>query len=406
MFNTLRHSLRSAADSFAGFVADVIYDRAEGAAAEVLAFVLEGLSHVFRLIVKTRFYLYDKRIFHDTPLGCKVIVVGNLTVGGTGKTPVVEKMARSLASRGRKVAILSRGYKSKSDSLPRKFLRWLRGEGKPEPAVVSDGERLLLDCDVAGDEPYMLARNLLPEGVVVIVNRDRVEAGAYAIRKYGVDVIILDDGLQYLPLRGQINLLLVDKNNPFGNRRLLPRGILREPVANLSRGHYIFITKSDGKPDPELREEIHRRKRPEAGVIECAHKPKCLRSPDHRTELPLETLKGKRVAAFSGIATPERFEDFLRAHGAQIVYCKRFMDHHWFDAEDIEEIIAGAKGVGAEYVLTTEKDAVRLPEVVNTATPLLYLRLEIEILGEHDTFDAAVERIVFAEAPVTGTSTR
>jgi tetraacyldisaccharide 4'-kinase len=333
-------------------------------------------------------------------------VVGNLTVGGTGKTPIVEKMARSLALRGRKVAILSRGYKSKTDSLPRKLARWISGEGKPEPAVVCDGTQMLLPCDIAGDEPYMLARNLLPHGVVVIVNRDRVEAGAYAIRKYGVDVIILDDGLQYLPLRGQINLLLVDKNNPFGNRRLLPRGILREPVRNLRRGHYIFITKSDGKPDPALRAEIEQHKRPEAGVIECAHKPKCLRTPDHLTELPLTELRGKRVAAFSGIATPERFEDFLRSHGAQIVYCRRFLDHHWFDAEDITEVIDGARDAGAELVLTTEKDAVRLPENIPTAVPLLYLRLEIDILSDHDTFDAALERIVFSEAPITGTSTR
>ena len=402
----LKHFVRTRADRFAQFTADVIYDRAEGAAASVYGMALEGLSHLFTAIVRARFFLYDNRLFRDTPLGCKVVVVGNLTVGGSGKTPVVEKMARSLARRGRKVAILSRGYKSKTDSLPRKFGRWLTQGATREPAVVSDGKRLLLPCDVAGDEPYMLARNLLPEGVVVIVNRDRVEAGAFALRKYGVDTIILDDGLQYLPLRGQINLLLVDKNNPFGNRRLLPRGILREPVKNLRRGSYIFITKSDGKPDPALRAEIEKHKRPEAGVIECAHRPKCLRSPDHTVEHPLACLKGKRIAAFSGIATPERFEAFLREHGARIVYNRRFLDHHWFDTEDIAEILAGAGKAGAELVLTTEKDAVRLPEGLGTEIPLLYLRLEVEILDAHDTFDAAVERIVFPEAPITGTVVR
>jgi tetraacyldisaccharide 4'-kinase len=406
MLAHLKHLLRSRADRFAEFTADVIYDRAEGAAATGYGTVLHGLSYIFAGIVRTRFFLYDNRLFRDTPLGCKVVVVGNLTVGGTGKTPVVEKMARSLAKRGRKVAILSRGYKSKSDSLPRKFKRWLTQGEKPEPAVVSDGKNILLPCDIAGDEPYMLARNLLPEGVVVVVNRDRVEAGAYAVRKFGVDTIILDDGLQYLPLRGQINLLLVDKNNPFGNRRLLPRGILREPVRNLRRGSYIFITKSDGKPDPELRAEIEKYKHPSAGVIECAHKPKCLRSVDHKVEYPLNHLKGRRVAAFSGIATPERFEAFLRDHGAQIVYNRRFLDHHWFDAEDIDEVLDGAKDAGAELVLTTEKDAVRLPDELKTDVPLLYLRLEVEILDAHDTFDAAVDRIVFNTAPITGTVVR
>ena len=401
----LKHLLRAKAARFAEFTADVIYDRAEGTLAEVYGAVLHALSYVFSAIVHTRFFLYDNRLFRDTPLGCKVVVVGNLTVGGTGKTPVVEKMARSLARRGRKVAILSRGYKSKSDSLPRKFKRWITQGEKPEPAVVSDGKQILLPCDIAGDEPSMLARNLLPEGVCVIVNRDRVEAGAYAVRKFGVDTIILDDGLQYLPLRGQINLLLVDKNNPFGNRRLLPRGILREPVRHLKRGSYIFITKSDGKPDPELRAEIEKYKRPEAGVIECAHGPKCLRSTDHLTEYPLSHLNGKRVAAFSGIATPERFEAFLRQFGAQIVYNRRFLDHHWFDTEDIDEILAGAKASDAELVLTTEKDAIRLPDGLKTAIPLLYLRLEVEILDAHDTFDAAVERIVF-DARVTDTVVR
>lgn len=406
MLAHIQHLLRARTDRFVEFTADVIYDRAEGAAATAYGTALLGLSYAFAGIVRTRFFLYDNRLFRDTPLGCKVVVVGNLTVGGTGKTPVVEKMARSLAKRGRKVAILSRGYKSKTDSLPRKFKRWLTQGEKPEPAVVSDGKTILLPCDVAGDEPYMLARNLLPEGVVVIVNRDRVEAGAYAVRKFGVDTIILDDGLQYLPLRGQINLLLVDKNNPFGNRRMLPRGILREPVRNLRRGSYIFITKSDGKPDPELRAEIEKHKHPAAGVIECAHRPKCLRSVDHKVEHPLAHLKGRRVAAFSGIATPERFEAFLRDHGAQIVYNRRFLDHHWFDAEDIDEVLDGAKGAGAELVLTTEKDAVRLPDALKTDIPLLYLRLEVEILDAHETFDAAVDRIVFKSAPITGTVVR
>ena len=402
MSGSLKHYLRSRGALFAEFTADVIYDRAEGTAATVYGILLEMLSWIFTAIVKIRFFLYDNRLFRDTPLGCKVVVVGNLTVGGTGKTPVVEKMARSLAKRGRKVAILSRGYKSKTDSLPTKLRRWFLQGTKPDPAVVSDGKKILLDCHIAGDEPYMLARNLLPEGVVVIVNRDRVEAGAFALRKYGVDTIILDDGLQYLPLRGQINLLLVDKNNPFGNRSLLPRGILREPVKHLRRGSYIFITKSDGKPDPVLRAEIEKYKHRRAGVIECAHRPKCLRTIDHAVEHPLSFLQGKRVASFSGIATPESFEAFLRQNGAQIVYNRRFLDHHWFDKEDIEEVLDGARGVGAELVLTTEKDAVRLPVDLRTDIPLLYLRLEVEILDAHDTFDAAVERIVFDNTPITG----
>lgn len=169
---------------------------------------------------------------------------------------MVEKFARSLSERGRKVAILSRGYKSKSEGALSKFARWLTHGEPPPPKVVSDGERVLLDSELAGDEPYMLARNL--PGVVVIVDKNRVKAGHYAVSRFGADTLILDDGFQYLPLRGQIQLLLVDKTNPFGNCSMLPRGILREPISHLRRASYIFITKSDGVKDPELERMIRR----------------------------------------------------------------------------------------------------------------------------------------------------
>ena len=262
VFSRFSRALKAHGNRFAQFTARVIYDN-EPMTPGVRAYAtfLKALSVIFGLIVRFRFFLYSLRFLRDTTLGCKVVVVGNLTVGGTGKTPVTEKMARVFSERGRKVVILSRGYKSRSDSLLKKFLRWLTHGEKPVPRVVSDGKNLLLGSDEAGDEPYMLARNLLPLGVVVIVHRNRVDAGFYALKYFGCDTILLDDGLQYLPLRGQINLLLVDKTNPFGNGCLLPRGILREPVCNLSRGTCIFLTKSDGIPAPELRQLIRKNTR-------------------------------------------------------------------------------------------------------------------------------------------------
>ncbi len=386
------HIIKDNAERFYQFVADVIYDRrAMTPGVRALAVFLKLLSFVFAGIVRGRFFLYDNRILRDTPLGCKVVVVGNLTVGGTGKTPVVEMMARVLSERGRKVAILSRGYKSRSEPPVKRFWRWLTQGKKPEPRVVSDGRRLLLDSDEAGDEPFMLARNLLPLGVVVIVNRNRVDAGAFALKRFGADTILLDDGLQYLPLRGQINLLLVDKTNPFGNLSLLPRGILREPVENLRRGSYIFLTKSDGTPDDALRSLI-RRHNSAAGVIECTHRPKLLASLDGKERLPLEHLQGRRVATFSGIATPERFEAFVRQYGAQILYNRRFLDHHRFSDTDIADVFDEAVASDAELVITTEKDAVRISEMT-WKLPLYYLRLEIEILDGRAEFASAVERI-------------
>ncbi len=382
----------SLGESIASFAVDVVYERRKGVGARLLGGFLRVLSWVFELIVRTRLWLYRNRLFRDTPLGCKVVVVGNLTVGGTGKTPIVLKMARVLARRGRKVAILSRGYKGASDSMAKRFWRWMTQGSRPDPLVVSDGKSVLVGPDEAGDEPFMLAQNLSGEGVVVIVDRDRVEGGRFALRRFGVDTILLDDGLQYLPLRGQINLLLVDSRDPFGNGSLLPRGILREPVANLSRASYVFVTKSVGPPSAELIQLI-RRHNAKAEIIACAHSATELVEVDGPGRHPMSTLAGKRIAAFSGIATPERFEETLKAHGAVIVANRRFLDHHAFNDEDLDEVLDQAMRAKAEMILTTEKDAVRLQSRFRPPIPLMYVRLEVEILGDREGFNAAVERI-------------
>jgi tetraacyldisaccharide 4'-kinase len=266
--------------------------------------------------------------------------------------------------------------------------------------VVSDGERVLLDSSEAGDEPYMLARNL--PGVVVLVDKNRVKAGQYAIKKFGSDILLLDDGFQYLPLRGQQNLLLVDKTNPFGNRCLYPRGILREPVSHLRRASYVFVTKSDGVLDPELIETIRRHK-PDAEIIECAHRPKFLQAVYSDEQRPLGDLQGRRIAALSGIAMPESFEKFLRELGAEIRHNKRFLDHHRFTTEELERFYARAEEVQAEFIVMTEKDAVRLPPELRPPVPVYYLRLEIEILSGDRDFEAAVARICFPRSTIRQT---
>ncbi len=387
-------TFRSSKERLLRFATDIVYDRRDGGrAGKILAVILRGLSHLFEQIVLLRFFLYSKRVLRNTPLGCKVIVVGNLTVGGTGKTPVVEKIARVLAERGRKVAVLSRGYKSKKEPLWERLVRTITHAKRPPPRVVSDGKQVLLDAATAGDEPYMLAKNLAPLGVCVVVDRDRVYAGSYAIKNFGTDIIILDDGMQYLPLRGSLNLLLVDKTNPFGNGCLLPRGILREPVKHLKRGDFIFLTKSDGSPAPELLATI-REYNKDAEIVECKHEPKRLCSISDGEDLDLSELNGKRVATFSGIATPEKFEEFVRHYGAQITYNRRFLDHYSFSWEDLEEVFDGAEAAKASIIVTTEKDMVRLPRHLKPPVPLYYLRLEIEILSDKETFSNVVDRIV------------
>jgi tetraacyldisaccharide 4'-kinase len=381
------------------YTIDVIYGRRAGAGPALYGAFLQALSWLFSSIVQARMWLYRHRIFHDQPLGCLVVVVGNLTVGGTGKTPVVEKFARALRDRGRKVAILSRGYKSKAPPLWKKWWYALTHTSEPPPRIVSDGERVLLGSLEAGDEPYMLARNL--PGVIVLVDKNRVKAGAYAIKKFGCDTLVLDDGFQYLPLKGRLNLLLVDKTNPFGNGHMLPRGILREPIKHLKRASYIFLTKSNGNRDPEL-ERLIAEHNPGADVIECAHRPQYLQrfgvaadAPNARE--PLTYLKGRRVFAFSGIATPESFEKFLRDLGALIVGRERFLDHYRFESEDIAELFAMAQRERAECIVTTEKDAVRISETMACPLPFFYLRLEIDILRGAADFDEAVGRICFPQ---------
>src|ERR1035438_98129 len=255
--------------TFELYTVDVVLGRRADTWAAIFGVFLQMLSWLFNCVVQLRLWLYRKRIFRDHPLGCLVVAVGNLTVGGTGKTPVVEKFARALRDRGRKVAILSRGYKSKAPPFWKKAWYGITHTDEPPPRIVSDGQNVLLDSEQAGDEPFMLARNL--PGVVVLVDKNRVKAGAFAIKKYGCDTLVLDDGFQYLALKGRLNLLLIDKTNPFGNGNLLPRGILREPVKHLKRANYIFLTKSNGRRDADLEALIARHK-PDADLIECAHK--------------------------------------------------------------------------------------------------------------------------------------
>ncbi len=386
---------------FEQFTVDIIYGRRQGWRESLWGGVLATLSVVFGWIVRSRYFLYRHRILRDQPLGCLVVVVGNLTVGGTGKTPVVEKFARSLQERGRKVAILSRGYGSKPEPRYKKFWRWLTHREPPPPKVVSDGKQVLLDSASAGDEPYMLACNL--PGVVVLVDKNRVKAGEYAIKQFQCDTLLLDDGFQYLPLRGQLNLLMVDKSNPFGNGAMLPRGILREPIRNLQRASYVFLTKSDGKPDAELEGLIQRHK-PGTELIECTHQPQYLQEVFGQERMPLNSLAGKRVAVFSGIAVPESFEDFVSGLGANIIFKQRFLDHHRFSEGEIEHFFHQAAAREAELILTTEKDAVRLkPEWIPDETRLFFLRLEVKIISGVKDFDEAVSRICFPKTEMRAT---
>src|SRR5512137_2781462 len=196
----MRAWIRDWTEELETFVLEVIFGERRGKRAAVVRGLLLGMSKLFLVAVAVRHFLYSVRILRDSTLGVQVIAIGNLTVGGTGKTPVVEKFARELRDQGRNVAILSRGYRSKPPPVHQWLLNkvFLRDDTTP-PRVVSDGKSLLLDSEMAGDEPYMLASNL--KDVVVLVDKDRVKSGRYAIEKFGCDTLLLDDGFQYWKLR-------------------------------------------------------------------------------------------------------------------------------------------------------------------------------------------------------------
>jgi tetraacyldisaccharide 4'-kinase len=389
----MREKFREWTESLETFFLEVILEQRPGYRAGMVRSILFVISKGFQLAVMTRRVLYDARILRDSTLGVQVIAIGNLTVGGTGKTPVVEKFARALQDEGRTVAILSRGYRSKAPPLARQLKdRLLFRQDSTPPRVVSDGKSLLLDSETAGDEPYMLASNL--KNVVVLVDKDRVKAGRYAIEKFGCDTLLLDDGFQYWKLAGRRkDVVLIDRQQPFGNERMLPRGTLREPPSHLARAHYIFITKSDGNTK-ELRERISQYNAT-SSIIECIHDPLYFEDVFTGQRHGLDLIKGRSVASLSGIAQPESFEQSLATLGAMVVYSKRFADHHRFSQQEILNTINRGKKRQAEFIITTQKDAVRFPKIDRRDLPFYFMRVEIKILSGADSFQDCVRKICF-----------
>lgn len=353
----------------------------------LLLAVLKGFSLLFGVVVAVRGFLYRSGILRRFPLGVQVISIGNVTAGGTGKTPVTEIFARTLSAEGRRVAILSRGYRRKEAP----WWQRLFTQVIDPPLVVSDGRHVLLDAATGGDEPYMLASNL--PGVAVVVDRNRVKAGRYAIKRLGCDTLILDDGFQYQKLKHSIDVVLVDATNPFGNGNLLPRGILREPARHLKRADIIFLTKCRGDVSA-VREAVRRYNRT-ADIVECNHAPRVLKDVWSREEFPLDWLSGKTLCTLSGIASPKGFENSLRTLGAKVVWCERYADHHRYDPGEILYALNRTADMGADALVTTEKDAVRFPRFETAPVRCLYLRIAIEILSGGDNFRQIINRICF-----------
>ncbi len=318
--------------------------------------LLLPLEPVYGAVVRARAAAYGCGLLPSRRAAVPVVSVGNLTFGGTGKTPTVAALARDLVRRGRRPAVLTRGY----------------GRRQREPLVLREpGERL--SAGAAGDEPLLLARAL--PGVPVVVDPDRVRGAARAV-ELGADVLVLDDGFQHLRLRRDLDLVLVDAGDPWGGGRLPPRGRLREPLTALQRASAVLVTKlPPGAPGDAL-EPIARRVQelaPGCPVLGSVLEPTVLRTAEGTR--PPAALQGCRVFAVAGLGRPEGFVATLEALGAEVVGQRFFPDHHVYSPLEVEALAAAARRLDALPV-TTAKDAVKLPE----PAPLAVLEVAVRPL--------------------------
>lgn len=342
----LRYLYKLATDEHKGFLAGVI------------KFFLYPLSLIYGLIVRLLIFVYRIK---PRQLDCRVISVGNITLGGTGKTSLAALIARYLKQQGHRVAILSRGYKRKVKIYDLRFTNY----------------------ENMGDEPYMLAKNL--GGIPVIVNKDRIKAAKQAIKAHNADTIILDDGFQQWKIEKDLEIVAIDSAKPFGNRQLIPRGILREPLSSLRRADIFILTKTNLNPDFQDIEHFLSRVNPAAQIFDSIHKPIGFYKLDNVNELlGLDVLKGKKVTLISGIGDPESFENLIAGLGINIGLSFKFPDHHQYSQKDLESIVQESQKKSIDTIITTEKDAVRLYDMRYAICDMQLLVLRIELVITND----------------------
>ena len=385
---------------------------------------LYTLSLPYGGAVRFRNYLYDNGLLETKKLPCPVVSVGNLTVGGTGKTPMVILLANLLQKKGYRPAVLSRGY---------------AGRNRQKSNVITDGQNILLGPDDAGDEPFLIAAST--SGVPVLTGRDRYLAGKHALDRLGANVLVLDDAFQHRQVFRDLNILLLDAERPFENGCILPRGPLREPRSSLKRADLIVLTRVDEKIQSTFNLDLDH-EFPEIPVFQARHRPTeiiplsslhpslssmsstVILSPtdsvilslskdehsnasvfypqekpvqtlrqaqgDKKDVFPVDFLRGKRVCAFAGIAHPESFRKTVESLGAEVVAFKTYPDHHHYTREDVEDIQKASREQAAEIILTTEKDGVKLSCLDDAVPDICMLRIEMEILSESKRFEDTI----------------
>ncbi|MCI7600467.1 MAG: tetraacyldisaccharide 4'-kinase [Megasphaera sp.] len=348
--------------------------------------LLSGAAWLYRKGVLAKYHSIADHPERQEQVPAVVISLGNITVGGTGKTPTACMLARRLQSQGWRVALLNRGYRSRHE--------------QGGAAVMSDGQHVLLTAEEGGDEACLMARSL--PGVPVLVGRHRAAGGRLAVERFGTQVLLLDDGFQHWQLYRDLDIVLVDGTNPFGNGHVLPRGILREPLEQLARAGAFLITKRDQITQDRADAIVHtlRQYNREAPVAMAIHKPSyCLsfaswyegRS-DGSGKLPPD---GRPILAVSALGNPASFERTLSDAGFTVAGAIRYEDHHRYSRDDIRQMADKAAAAGCPLV-TTEKDAVKLSAslIREYGLPLYVLGITIEIVEGQEKIDTILQAVL------------
>jgi tetraacyldisaccharide 4'-kinase len=338
---------------------------------------LRGVAFLYGLIVRLRLVCYRCGWCLTSQMPCRVVSVGNLTVGGTGKTPLVILLTQWLLSQGQRVAVLSRGYR--------------RSSGVPH-LLVSDGVTVLADPSEAGDEPFLIARRC-PKAIVA-VGADRAALGRWVLAQHPVDCMILDDGFQHLALRREVDLVLLDATDAAGLDAMAPAGRLREPLQGLSRATAVVVTRADSKEEVAA---IHSRLRaaglPCDDTIEVVFKPESCESVQREESKLLDWCRMKKTWLVSGIGNSDSFRRSAESVGVKVVGETIFQDHYRYKAEDVQRVRAAARSAGADIVLTTEKDAGKLSLLLDPTDSWWALRVRAEVVRG----DERMRRLIVGE---------
>ena len=338
------------------------------------AFVLGALTGGYRGLLGAREWLYGQGLLRSRALGCAVVSVGNLTVGGTGKTPAVELAVQTLAEMGHLPAVVSRGYR-----------RQTRGV-----QIVADTASVRLDPEDAGDEPFLLARRL--PGIPVVVGANRHDAARLAVERFGVTAVVLDDGFQHRTLAKDLEIVMTRARNPRGNGSLLPSGPLREPLSALGRADLIVAAGTEAPADIAEVVATAALHAPDVPVLGARYVPVECWEAERMWSHPVTVLGGVRVLAFAGIASPEAFDSTLRRLGVNIVDNVRFPDHHWYAAAELRRLEGRAAAGGADALVTTEKDWVRLRRLPLPRRPIYVVSVRLELITGSATWQRVFEK--------------